>query len=168
MALINWGTEERVVLTIAAVSIFAKPLSSIFCSQSPGGQQLYTYVVIYVKFYICTYHILFAVTAPVLKAGHSKKVVAGRRLKLSCKVKLLFNLKGLKPWFLKKIFDDQKSKIMIFRLIESWSLGDEQSVSLASNLLVQGRCSPLFPRPSCHHNLQKVSFTIASKKYMSP
>lgn len=166
MALINWGTEERVVLTIAAVSIFAKPLSSIFCSQSPGGQQLYTYVVIYVKFYICSYHILFAVTAPVLKAGHSKKVVAGRRLKLSCKVKLLFkqnfwNLdlrRKIRSWFLEKGN----------RLIESWSLGDEQSVSLASNLLVQGRGSPLFPRPSCHHNLQKVSFTIASKKYMSP
>ena len=31
-----------------------------------------------------------AVTAPVLKAGHSKKVVAGRRLKLSCKVTILF------------------------------------------------------------------------------
>ena len=39
MALINWGTEERVVLTIAAVSIFAKSTSSIFCTQSPGGQR---------------------------------------------------------------------------------------------------------------------------------
>ena len=36
----------------------------------------------------------FAVAAPVLKAGHSKKVVAGRRLKLSCKVESLLRKKS--------------------------------------------------------------------------
>ena len=84
----------------------------------------------------------FAVAAPVLKAGHSKKVVAGRRLKLSCKVEsLLRNRK--------------------------WDLdvaGDQQGVPLAGDLLVQGRGSPVITRPAGHHHLQEVCVSYVSFK----
>ena len=64
-----------------------------------------------------------AVTAPALKTAHSKKVVAGRRLKLSCKVRVSRCWKVKVLNFLKvKVFNFLKVKVFILQESESFHI----------------------------------------------